>query len=102
MFSIRHTYKKCLHFLKKQIHLLLLENTDIIIKKKNNDGIKSISKFAIPHWICELTLPDGSKVDGRAVHYSLPEEKGCAPFITQHEGVISKIILLVGEFSEEV
>lgn len=71
-------------------------------QKKNNDIIKSISKFAMPHWICELTLPDGSKVDGRAVHYSLPEEKGCAPFITQHEGVISKIILLVGEFSEEV
>ena len=63
---------------------------------------KSISEFAKSHWICELTLPDGSKVDGLAVHYSLPEAKGSAPFITQHEGVITKIILLVGEFSEEV
>ena len=49
-----------------------------------------------PHWICEFTLPDGSKVDGHAVHYSLPEAKGSAPFISQHKGIISKIITMVG------
>lgn len=47
------------------------------------------------HWICELTLPDGSKVKGHAVHYSLPEAKGSAPFISQHEGIISEITTIV-------
>lgn len=66
--------------------------------KKNNDSFSLTTEIRNPHWICELSLPDGSKVEGRAVHYSLPEAKGSAPFITQHEGVITKIIDMVGEF----
>ena len=64
----------------------------------NNNSFINIKEFRNPHWICELTLPDGSKVEGCAVHYSLPEAKGCVPFITQHEGVISQIIKIVGKF----
>ena len=60
----------------------------------------SFSNIRIPHWICELTLPDGSTVEGRAVHYSLPEAKGSAPFISQHEGVISEITLCVNNQSK--
>ena len=64
---------------------------------KHNERNKSICIIPRPpHWICELTLPDGSKVNGHAVHYSLPEAKGSAPFISQHEGIISKIITMVG------
>ena len=58
------------------------------------------NKFMNPHWICKLTLPDGSIVEGRAVHYSLPEAKGSAPFISQHEGVISEITLCVNNQSK--
>jgi hypothetical protein len=60
--------------------------------EKNSNSFSNIRN---PHWICELTLPDGSKVKGHAVHYSLPEAKGSAPFISQHEGIISEITTIV-------
>lgn len=63
--------------------------------KKNNNSFSNINEFGNPHWVCKLTLPDGSTVEGRAVHYSLPEAKGSAPFINQHEGIISEITTIV-------
>ena len=63
--------------------------------EKPNGLSKSMYLQTHTHWICELTLPDGSKVKGRAIHYSLPEAKGSAPFISQHEGIISEITTIV-------
>ena len=67
---------------------------------QKNKSFPCFNEFMNPHWICKLTLPDGSTVEGRAVHYSLPEATGSAPFISQHEGVISEITLCINNKSK--
>jgi hypothetical protein len=45
-------------------------------------------------YICDIECPEG-KVSSVCVHYSLPEPTGNKPWITQHEGVLKKITLVV-------